>query len=131
MEEVSSQADRSPAPITPELIKQLEKEDEELFLRFGSRQAYNKPKKKEIPRHRLRRVQRTEATQLSGDKQDGLSFNETSISDKKDIVLSEHEKDTASISGEKRDIANLTQTEKLESVLILTVKKLPNAAWLK
>ena len=29
-----SQADRSPLPITPELIKQLEKEDEELFLRW-------------------------------------------------------------------------------------------------
>ena len=129
------EADRSPLPITPELIEQLEKEDEELFLRFGSRQVYNKPKKKEIPRHRLRRVQRTEATQLSGDKQDGLSFNETSISDKKDIVLSEHEKDTASISNEKRDIAlsdkrdiaGFSQAEKLGEVLILTVQKLPSA----
>ena len=114
------EADRSPLPITPELIEQLEKEDEELFLRFGSRQAYNKPKKKEIPRHRLRRVQRTEATQLSGDKQDGLSFNETSISDKKD-------KDTAPISNKKKDIANFTQAEKLLEVLNLTIKKLPKA----
>ena len=106
-----SQADRSPLPITPELIKQLEKEDEELFERFGSRQAYNKLKKKEI-------LKSTEATLLSGDKQDGLSGDETSISD---------ERDTASISNEKRDIAGFSQAEKLLEVLNLTIQKLPSA----
>ena len=114
------EADRSPLPITPELIEQLEKEDEELFLRFGSRQVYNKPKKKEIPRHRLRRVQRTEANQLSGDK------HGYAISDERDEAISKDKTDTA-ISNEKRDIANFSQAEKLVEVLILTVQKLPSA----
>ena len=114
------EADRSPLPITPELIKQLEKEDEELFERFGSTPVYNKLKKKEIPRNRPRRVQPTEATQLSENKQNVRSKNEASISDKKD-------KDTAPISNEKKDIAGFSQAEKLLEVLNLTIQKLPSA----
>ena len=114
------EADRSPLPITPELVEQLEKEDEELFLRFGSKQAYNKPKKKEIP------LKSTEATQLSGDKQDSLSKNKTSISvEKQDKAIFE-QRDKAT-SNEKQDIAGFSQAEKLLSVLNLTIQKLPSA----
>ena len=126
------EADRSPLPITPELVEQLEKEDEELFERFGSKQAYNKLKKKETPKNRL-----------SKNKQDGLSFNEASISkdkhgyaisdkrdkaiskDKTDTAISNEKKDTA--LSDKRDIAGFSQAEKLGEVLILTIQKLPSA----
>ena len=128
------EADRSPLPITPELIEQLEKEDEELFLRFGSRQVYNKPKKKEIPRHRLRRVQRTEATQVPQNEQDVRLKNKASISDKKDRAISDKrdkaiskDKTDTAISNEKRDIASFSQAEKLLEVLNLTIQKLPSA----
>ena len=115
--------DRSPLPITPELVEQLEKEDEELFERFGSKQAYNKLKKKETPKNRL-----------SKNKQGVRSKNEASISDKKDKVISDKrdeaiskDKTDTAISNKKRDVAGFSQAEKLLFVLNLTIQKLPSA----